>query len=254
MQIFAKIIVSILIIALQIGGGIALVKVWRGDLDITKMLTKPFAFVESKKHVILPEPNFKIGIIPANYSSGLNVHNVVWSEDYRLYRFELSNKSNKTPMKDIRIEFEIPGGFVSRNVVIQTGVNDLTFSEDKLPAGITKGPGRGKMVATIPYYSNRLAISISEFNVQASLQIDFVIKIVGNIQNGYFSIRYSYSSPDGEMITERHLHPIIKLQKTDNLKIDNNTEITGEHQRSIAFIPDKSIVFKPDGSVEINGK
>ena len=179
---------------------------------------------------------------------------MVWSKDHKLYRFELSNKSDKIPMKDVRIEFEIPGGFVSREVVIQTGVNELVFSEDKLPAGIAKGPGVGEMVATIPYYSNRLAISISEFNVQASLQINFVIKIVGSMQNGYFAIRYSYSSPDGEMLNERHLHPIIKSENSDRLRIDNNTEITGEHQRSIAFIPDKPIVFKPDGSVNLNGK
>ena len=254
MQLFAKVIVSILIIGLQIGGVIALVKVWRSDLDITKMLSKPFGFVETKKPLTPPEPTFRIVTMPSNYSSGLKVHNVVWADDYRLYRFELSNTSTKTPMKDIRIEFEIPGGFVSRKVINQAGVYELTFSEDKLPAGIAKGHAMGKLVATIPYYSNRLAIGISEFNVQSSLQIDFVVKIVEGMPNGYFSIKYSYLTPDGEIMTERHLHPIIKPEKSHSLRIDNKTEITGEHQRSIAFIPDKPIVFKPNGSVELKEK
>ena len=257
MQLLAKIIVSVLIIAIQIGGIFAIVKVWRSDLDIGKIISKPFAFVEIKKELIPPEPSFKIGILPSNYSEGLKVHDVTWFNDYRLYRFELGNKSSKTPMKDVRIEFEIPGGFVSKKIVNQIGVNDITFSEDKLPAGIaksTKGSRMGVLVKRIPYYSNRLSIGASEFNAQSSFKIDFIVKFVEEMPNGYFSFRYSYNTPDGETKIEQHLHPVVKIDKSGSLRIDKDTEITGPHQRSIAFIPDKVIVFKADGSVELKDK
>ena len=74
------------------------------------------------------------------------------------------------------------------------------------------------------------------------------------MSNGYFSFRYSYNTPDGEMIIEKHLHPIVKFNKSGGIKIDNDTEITGEHKRSIAFIPEKIIAFKPNGSVELKDK
>ena len=257
MQIFAKIIVSIVIIGIIIGGIFVLFNVWTSDLDIRRIISKPFGFVETQKTIFPPEPAFKLGLLPSNYSEGLKVHDVIWSNGYRLYRFEFENKSSKTPMRDVRIEFEIPGGFVSKKIINQVGVNEITFSEDKLPAGIAKRPKgtrMGTLVKTIPYYSNRLSFGASEFYAQSSLQIDFVVKFVEEMPNGYFSFRFSYNTPDGEMMTEQHLHPIIKLDKSGSLIIDNDTEITGEHKRSIAFIPEKIIVFKPDGSVELKDK
>jgi len=206
----------------------------------------------TKKPFTSPVPFFKIVTMPSNYSPGLKVYDVVWSDDYQLYRFEISNSSDQIEIQDIRIELEIPeGGFVTKKVINQAGVDGLSFSEDKMPLGIAKGPGVGKLVATIPYYSNRLTIGISKLYSQATLDIDFVVKIMESESKGIFSIRYSFLDPDGELKTERHLHPIIKSKTSNTLKINTKVEIVGEHQRSISFIPEKPIIFKADGSVEI---
>ncbi|MBU4185112.1 MAG: hypothetical protein KKI12_00685 [Proteobacteria bacterium] len=254
MQITAKIIITILIIAIQIGGIYAMVRVWKSDLDIPKMIAKPFSFVETKKPFTPPSPNFKIVTMPSNYSAGLEVYDVVWADDYCLYRFEITNSIGRVAIQDVRIELEIPGGFVAKKVINQAGVDGLSFSEDKMPAGIAKGPGMGKLVSTFPYYSNRLTIGISKLNSQAILDIDFVVKVVGGKNDGVFSIRYSFIDPQGTLKTERHLHPLVKEETSNSIKINTDVEITGSYQRSIAIIPDKPIIFKGNGSVEIKDK
>lgn len=254
MQITAKIIITILIIAIQIGGVYAIARVWKSDLDIPKMLAKPFSFVETKKPFTPPSPKYKIVTMPSNYSAGLEVHDVVWADDYCLYRFEITNSIGNVGIQDVRIELEIPGGFVTKKVINQAGVDGLSFSEDKMPAGIAKGPGMGKLVSTFPYYSNRLTIGISKLNSQATLDIDFVVKIVGGKKDGVFSIRYSFIDQQGTLKTERHIHPLVKGSTSNSIEINTDVEITGPHQRSIAIIPDKPIIFKGNGSVEIKDK
>lgn len=253
MQIIGKIIITIVIIALLFGGICAIVRVWKSDLDIPKTLARPFSFFETKKPFIPPKPIFEIVALPSNYSPGLKVHDVVWSNDYHLYRFKISNTSDQVPLHDVRIGFEMPGGFVSKKVINRLGIDGLSFSEAKMPLGIAKrqAQGMGKLVKTIPYYTNRLSIGVSKLNQQAVLEIDFVIKIIAPERGGYFSITYSYLNPEGETKAEQHLHPIVKSNRSHVFKIDSEVEITGKHQRCIALIPDKTIVFKPDGSVEL---
>ena len=56
MQSVAKIVVTILIIAIQCRHILNVVKVWRSDFDIGQIISRQFAFVETKKELISPEP------------------------------------------------------------------------------------------------------------------------------------------------------------------------------------------------------
>lgn len=248
MQITIKLILTFIIIGVLVAGILCIIKIWRSDIDVRKMLSKPFSFVEFKNTLPAPKPQFHFITLQSNYKPGLEVHGVVWKEDYVLSRFRIKNECNENKMEDVRIKFEIPGGFVSRKVSTQIGADGVSFSEDKLPIGIGS---QNTINQTITWYSNRLNLGISTLKENSYVEIDFVIKRVPIRKNGHFSISYSFYEDSETKVKEYHTYPLQELEPDGRLKIDTENEIIGSYKASARMIPDNPISFKKDGSVEI---
>jgi hypothetical protein len=197
--------------------------------------------------ITIPELEFSLHSTPNNYANGLEVDGITWEDDFRQYFLKVKNKSKKFEIHDLRLDLDFLGGVVNKQIRLQQGCDNVSFSADGfLNTGIGKN---GQINKTLSGYSNNLKISSSKIYQDGYFEIKLVIKDLGMPKNGFFEASYRYLDQNNEQIKWANRYKILR-HKNGTMYIDSKNPLKGAVKRSIQMIPAKPLVFKKDGTIE----
>jgi hypothetical protein len=229
-------------------------KIWTKEIDVIEWLKSFSDWIPTK----IESPTFECQISPSSvYSTGLQIDNIIWQEDYKEYYFEFQNTSNDVELIDVRLNIEMPGGFVDYKINSQKGCEDITFSQDKYAMGKTS-INTNQIEELIKFYISILDINIIKIFPQGNFTTKFIIKYPTTIEKdnisvhaGWIKIEYRYLDKDNQTRKDSFVYDIIMQDKEKKwLFIDTENPIEGERQCKFMIIPDKILIFKPDGSIK----
>ncbi len=198
-----------------------------------------------------PEITYSLQKLLLNYKPGIEVDGVKRQDDFEEYLLKIENKSKKIAIQDVRVDMDIVGGIVSQSIFIQQGCENITYSSTPF---LSSGIGSKKMIInTFKTYSNNLKINTSKIFPEGYFEFKIIIKTLPMIDkdnSGYFKIEYSYSDQDNDIERKTFPHKIL-LKNKKSMYIDNTSIISGPYRRSMGMIPEKPLIFKKNGKVEI---
>ena len=127
-------------------------EIWKNDIDVSRTIK---LFINSKLHLAKkfeePKLKYKFDLIPQRISEGVEVYGIKWNDDYKEFRFYLSNTSNDVEIKDIRVRLELLDGIVKSEINQHSGSENISFSQDNSPSGIYQNShGRFHFPLSIP--------------------------------------------------------------------------------------------------------
>ncbi|MCJ7601434.1 MAG: hypothetical protein MUO63_08005 [Desulfobulbaceae bacterium] len=108
-----------------------------------------------------PKPKFSLTTYPLNYQKGVVVNGVEWQNDYQQYSFRFKNESRTADINDLRIDLDLNGGIVKKEIEIQEGCESISLSQANISdLGIGNIDTIRKIVKT---YVNNAKINAEKF-------------------------------------------------------------------------------------------
>lgn len=211
-------------------------------------LTIPFL----KSHKIVP-PQITYSLQPllSNYAPGIEVDGITWQDDFREYLIRIQNKHEKVEIQDLRIDMDIIGGVVNQSIFSQEGCEDINFSSQSF---LSSGIGNKKVITkTFKTYSNNLKLNITKLFPEGRCELKLLVKTLPKAaleESGFFEIKYRYLNQEGDTEKKSFKHKIL-LKNGKSMFIDSSNLIEGPCKRSIGMIPERPLIFKKNGKVEI---
>ncbi len=209
------------------------------------------------KPVEKPQTKFSINNFPTNYQKGVIVNGVEWQPDYKQYSLFFENESKIASISDLRIDLDMIGGIVKKEINIQQGCESISLSPtDNEDIGIGN---KNTITRTIKTYTNNVKINAGKIYPEGYFEIKFIVKAVlsrpsnTSIPPGHLFVDYRYETETGKFSKISKAYPIdYKNVEKGILFVDESKPLKGPIKRSFQMIPEKPITFKKSGQVSID--
>lgn len=236
------------VITIFLSYGILLV--WTHEIDIQKWATSPFKklFHLNKK---VETPIFQSGVINlmTRYKEGLKLGEVTWKNDYQECRFSFDNITKNTEVTNFKIDIQLPAGVVNFEIYQAYGLDDLNIYTDNENLKIGNNEQINEIVTT---YSNHLHINASKIFPQSHLTVKLIIKPTLAHNNGFIKYNYDYLNEKGNKIVNNFVYLMPFTIKDGFVLFSiNEHHVVGKYDYNTQMIPERPIVFKQNGNVEI---
>lgn len=208
------------------------------------------------KPIEIPKPKFSITTFPTNYQKGVIVDGIEWQVDFKQYLFRFKNESLIAEMNDLRIDIDLNGGIVKKEIELQQGCESISLSQTNISDfGIGNIDAISKTVKT---YVNNAKINAGKVHPEGYFDAKFIVKVIDqekkdvSIPPGYLFIDYRYKNENGKSDKKSIAFPIrYKSAEKRVLFIDESKPLKGSIKRSIQMIPEKPIILEKSGKVRI---
>lgn len=227
-QIISKIFLIIFIIILS---GYSFSIIWLNEIDVNKLLQRLTSSIPIRKPLENPKIDFSIKLDPSDYAENIEIDGIIWKNNYKRYRFSLSNKSKKINLQNLKTYFNFPG--IVENVNINSNFNEHYISvsndESELLLGIS-----GKIVKQTKAYDNTLNINIEKMRPNDYISSNIILSSISRNAKCYFLVSYQFIDSDGKAITKSVQYPIIFEDKNKkSIQIDTLNPNYGKPKGSV---------------------
>lgn len=201
------------------------------------------------KAIDAPKSRFTLTSFPTNYKVGVLVDGVEWQTDYKQYLFHFKNESKAESMQDLRIDLDLNGGIVKKEIAIQQGCESISLSQASISDfGIGNIDAISK---TVKAYVNNAKINAGKVHPEGYFDIKFIVKVVNYDQKnnlippGYLFIEFRYKV-EADKLEKKSIAFPIEYNNFEKkvLYIDEKKPLKGPIKRSIHMIPDKPIIMR----------
>lgn len=233
--------------------------IWKDNIDVPRTIKR---FINAKLYLAKkfedPKLKYNFDLIPQRISEGVEVYGIKWKDDYKEFRFYLSNTSSNVEIKDIRVRLELLDGIVKSEINQHSGSENISFSQGNSPSGIYQND---KMTEVTKEYSNTLLINAARIFPKGYFEIRLISKVLPDREEphpGYFEVNYRYEDGDGNTKNKVIAHDIFRKDaNSQSIYINIEKEIQNQKDRSHVWSMtfDKPLALgKSDVKNDVRGK
>ncbi len=190
--------------------------------------THPYAIIPEK-----PQVEIKLTPQVSNYREGLEIYRVKWQKNYKVYDVGIINNSRLTEINDVKLEFNLPGFIISKNLD-GLGTDKPQMYSFNPPMNLTE---HGEIQEVKTGNTNNITMQADKIKVGGRLLSLTVLDLQTELsEKGLVDVSYSFTGlwQKKEMI--RMVYAI--RQKEGSFFIDTSQTLPTKTPRTFSFRAD----------------